>query len=202
MNRNDIGRIIYHHKKISNANRNFILNGSSGNDDISAFLDFSQNPSAINPKWNYVYSANNQPDTIAGILYPGYYVPEDRAKRITQLLEPKNDWDKESISKMQTDITNPVIPDIIKEIISTIDYAKLSANEKHAIDILRSWNGAANLKDIAPTVFYKFIYQFLKNTYEDEMGEKDFERLLNTHLIKSAVALQLKKTINLFGGMM
>lgn len=180
------------YKTKSNANRNFILDGASGNDDINEYLDFSQNPSAVNPKWNYVYSANNQPDTIAGILYPGYYVPEDRAKRIVQLLEPKNDWDKESISKMQTDITDPVIPGLIKEIISVIDYTKLSADEKKAIDILRSWNGAANLKDVAPTVYNKFIYQFLKNTYEDEMGEKDFERLLNTHLIKSAVALQLK----------
>jgi penicillin amidase len=36
---------------------------------------------------------------VDGFLYPGYYLPEDRAKRITQL-EPKSDWDKESVGKM------------------------------------------------------------------------------------------------------
>ena len=47
-----------------------------------------------------MYSANNQPDTIfaiadsgKGTLYPGYYAPENRAKRINQLITPENNWD-------------------------------------------------------------------------------------------------------------
>jgi penicillin amidase len=180
------------YKNKSGANRNFILDGASGNDDINEYLDFSKNPSAVNPKWNYVYSANNQPDTIAGILYPGYYVPEDRAKRIVQLLEPRNDWDKQSVCKMQTDITNPVITENIKEISAVIDYDKLSPNEQKAMDVLKKWNGAANLSDVAPAIYNKFIYQVLKNTYQDEMGETNFNRFLNTHLIKTVIASQLK----------
>jgi penicillin amidase len=63
-------------------------------------MDFSKNPS-VNPEWNFVYSANNQAEAVDG-LYPGYYLPEDRAKRITQLLEPKSDWNKESVIKCST----------------------------------------------------------------------------------------------------
>jgi penicillin amidase len=55
-----------------------------------------------------VYSANNQPEAIDGFVYPGYYLPEDRAKRIIQLLEPKSNWDKESVGKMITDNTSSV----------------------------------------------------------------------------------------------
>lgn len=186
------------YKNKSGANRNFILDGVSGNDDISKYLDFSQNPSATNPVWNYVYSANNQPDTIAGILYPGYYVPEDRAKRIVQLLEPKNDWDQKSISNMITDITSSVVPDNIKEINSVIDYSQLSPNEQKAMDALKIWNGAANLNDVAPTIYNKFIYQMLKNTYADEMGETNFNRLLGTHLIKRIIAAQLKNNASVW----
>jgi hypothetical protein len=40
-------------------NTNFILDGASGNDDISEYL-ISQNPSAENQN-GVVYSANNQP---------------------------------------------------------------------------------------------------------------------------------------------
>ncbi len=41
------------------------LNGASGKDEIVEYLDFEENPQAINPSWNYVYSANNQPDSIS-----------------------------------------------------------------------------------------------------------------------------------------
>ena len=80
------------YKMPDSVNTKFVLNGSSGNDEIINYLDFSENPQAINPPWNYVYSANNQPDSINGKLYPGYYLPENRAKRITQLLDAKNAW--------------------------------------------------------------------------------------------------------------
>jgi penicillin amidase len=68
-----------------------------------------------------VYSANNQPEAIDGFVYPGYYLPEDRAKRITQLLEPKSNWDKESVGKMITDNTSSVAPDVVKNLISNLD---------------------------------------------------------------------------------
>lgn len=180
------------YKLKSGANRNFILDGASGKDDISEYLNFSQNPSAINPKWNYVYSANNQPDSIAGFLYPGYYVQEDRAKRIVQLLAPKNDWNKQSISTMITDVTSSVAPNNVKEMIAGLNYKKLSTNEQKAFDILKSWDGSNNLNEVAPTIYNKILYQYLKNTFEDELGEKNFNRLLHTHLIKSSIAAQLK----------
>ena len=84
-------------------NPNFILNGTNGVDDKKEFINFSQNPSAINPSCHYVYSANNMPESINGYDYPGYYLPEDRAKRISHLLESKNDWTTEAASKMITD---------------------------------------------------------------------------------------------------
>jgi penicillin amidase len=43
-------------------------------------LDFSQNPSAVNPEWNYVYSANNQPEAV-----DGFYIPAI----ICQKIEPQ-----------------------------------------------------------------------------------------------------------------
>jgi penicillin amidase len=39
----------------------------------------SKNPSAVNPEWNYVYSANNQPEAIDGFVYP-ILSTEDREK--------------------------------------------------------------------------------------------------------------------------
>jgi penicillin amidase len=182
------GKLYKHNEGV---NTNFILDGASGKDDIKEYLDFSKNPSAENPDWNYVYSANNQPEPIDGFLYPGYYLPEDRAKRITQLLNPKSDWDKESVSKMIFDNTSSVAPEVVKNLISNINYSALSKNEKNAVDILKQWKGSNNLGDVAPTIYNKWIYLYLKNTFEDELGELNFKQFLGTHIMKQIIAKQI-----------
>lgn len=182
------GKLYKHNKGVSSF---CILDGASGKDDIAEFLDFSKNPSAENPKWGYVYSANNQPEAIDGYLYPGYYLPEDRAKRISAILEPKSDWDKEAISKMIYDNVSPVVAGTVKSLISNVNNSSLSAEEKQAIAVLKSWNGSHNIEDVAPTIYTKWIYQYLKNTFEDEMGEDNFNLFLGTSTGKQVIARQV-----------
>lgn len=100
------------------------------------YLEFSQNPHAINPPSNYVYTANNQPDSIAGMLYPGYYLPENRAGRIVQLLEPKNDWDKEAVGHMLNDVTSPVDTEVLAVLLDQLDTEGLAADQ-------RSWSAVS-----------------------------------------------------------
>jgi len=176
----------------SNSNRKFILNGASGEDDIVEYLDFSENPMAENPAWNYVYSANNQPDTISGILYPGYYLPEDRAKRIVQLLAPKNNWNKEAMATMINDVTSAVAPKVIKEFAKIMDYNSFSKNQQRAIDVLQLWDGSNTTDNVAPTIYNKWIYLYLKNTFKDELGEPLFTQLMSSHLIKRVIADLIK----------
>jgi penicillin amidase len=180
------------YKLDKSVNSNFILNGTNGIDDKKEFLDFSKNPHAINPSWNYIYSANNQPEAVEGHLYPGYYLPQDRAKRISNLLEPKNNWTKEEVGKMLNDNTSSITPSITANLIATVDLKELSNNEKQAIEVLRKWKGANELKDIAPTIYQKWIYQYLKNTFQDELGETDFKMLLSTHIVKQIIEPQSK----------
>ncbi|PWA05714.1 penicillin acylase family protein [Flavobacterium laiguense] len=182
------GKLYKHNKGV---NTNFILDGASGKEDITEYIDFSKNPSAVNPDWNYVYSANNQPEAIDGFLYPGYYLPEDRAKRITQLLDSKSNWDKNSVSKMITDNTSVVAPEVVKNLISNLNLKSLSKTENEAIGILKSWNGSNNLNDVAPTIYNKWIYLYLKNTFQDELGADAFKQFLGTHIMKQIVARQI-----------
>ncbi|PKB17242.1 penicillin acylase family protein [Flavobacterium sp. 5] len=180
---------LYKHK--DGVNTNFILNGSDGKDDDLEYLDFSKNPSAVNPDWNYVYSANNQPEAIDGFLYPGYYLPEDRAKRITQLLDAKSNWDKSSIGDMINDNTSTVAPEMVEKLISNLNSKSLSQTEKEAIVILKSWKGSNNLNDVAPTIYNKWIYLYLKNTFQDELGDETFKQFLGTHCMKQITTRQI-----------
>jgi len=180
------------YKLDKSVNPNFVLNGANGIDDKKEFLDFSKNPHAINPIWNYVYSANNQPEAVEGYLYPGYYLPEDRAKRISGLLEPKNNWTKKDVGQMMNDNTSSVATSIVSDLILALNNQSLSANENQALSILKKWNGSNNLKDLAPTIYNKWIYSYLKNTFQDELGEDDFKLLLTTNCIKQIFAPQIK----------
>ncbi|MEO7977830.1 penicillin acylase family protein [Flavobacterium sp.] len=189
------GKLYKHNQGV---NSFFILDGASGKDDITEYLDFSKNPSAENPLWGYVYSANNQPEPIDGYLYPGYYLPEDRAKRISSLMDAKSDWDKEAISKMIYDNTSPIAPGVVQDLISAGNFTSLNSVEKNAIDILKSWKGTHNLNDIAPTIYNKWIYLYLKNTFEDEMGSDNFNLFLGTSLGKQIIAKQIENKNSLW----
>lgn len=180
------------YKRNKEVNSFFILDGASGNDDIKEYLNFSKNPSSENPQWGYVYSANNQPEPIDGYLYPGYYLPEDRAKRISSLMDTKSDWDKEAISKMIYDNTSPVASGVVQDLISAGNFTLLNSVEKDAIAILQSWNGTHNINDIAPTIYNKWIYLYLKNTFEDEMGSDNFNLFLGVSIGKQVIANQIK----------
>jgi penicillin amidase len=189
------GKLYKHNQGV---NPNFILNGATGKDDIAEYLDFSKNPSAENPKWNYVYSANNQPERIDGFLYPGYYLPEDRAKRITKLLDRKSNWDMASVGNMLFDNTSSVSPEVVKNLLSNLDEKLLSQNEQQAVEILKRWKGSNNLNDVAPTIYNKWIFNYLKNTFEDELGAENFKMFLSTHVVKQIIATQSRNENSLW----
>ncbi|MEM8847989.1 MAG: penicillin acylase family protein, partial [Bacteroidota bacterium] len=166
----------------------FVLDGTSGTQRPIRYLDFSENPSAINPPWNYVYSANNQPDSIVGMLYPGYYLPENRARRITELLEPKDNWDKESVSEMILDVTSSVNTQLVRELIKLLDISHLQQEQLILIDELRNWDGTYTLNSKSAVLYHRCEYFMLKNTFEDELGKERFEQFLSTHLMKRQIA--------------
>ncbi|WP_431121387.1 penicillin acylase family protein [Flagellimonas flava] len=165
-----------------------VMDGASGKDEPVRYLDFSENPSAINPPWDYVYSANNQPDSIAGMLYPGYYLPENRALRIVQLLESKSDWDSESTSQMILDATSLVNPALVSELIKLLDVSHLSDEQLVQVDALRNWDGTYTLDGTNPTLYHRCEYYMVKNTFLDELGEEKFKQFLGTHIFKRQIA--------------
>ena len=171
-------------KRRPHVNSKLFLDGSSGEDEIDGYYDFDANPHSENPPSGYVYSANNQPDSIAGVLHAGYYVPHDRAKRIMELLDSDKKWDAEDVKSMVTDVQSTIYPSVCQTIVSGLEGADLSDNETKAKDLLANWDGDHQLDDLAPTVFYKVLYLVLEKTFLDEMGEKDFRAFMSTHMVK------------------
>ncbi len=165
----------------------FIMDGSKGKDEPIRYLDFSENPRSVNPPDHYVYSANTQPDSINGSIYPGYYLPDNRAKRIKSLLDPKDDWSQKDVEQMLLDVTSKVNATVVTQLAKWIDVAQMSPGQIAVMDKLNSWDGDNQLNQIEPTIYHRWIYFLLKNTFEDELGSNLFGQMLDTHFHKRMI---------------
>ena len=173
---------LYHRE--NNAPTKLLLDGSNPENDALIFNPFSENPQAINPPHNYVYSCNNQPDSTVSKRYiPGYYLTQDRAKRVVSLLDAKDDWTLQDMEVMINDVTSSVAPNLIKIIHQNIANNEFSELEKSALQQLIDWKGDATLKSIGTTIYTQFSYEYLKAVFEDELGSDIYTQLSGTHLM-------------------
>lgn len=167
-----------------------LVDGSTYTNDPLGYYDFSMNPHAVNPPSGFVYSANNQPDSVPGMgFYPGYYVPEDRALRIGQLFAEKQLFNPEDLHRFNLDVNSPVTPLVAEAILSGIrnEVKKRSALHVNATKALLIWDGDHELLDIAPTIYYKLVYHVLEEAMKDELGEDNFKAFLTTHVMRASI---------------
>ena len=132
--------------------------GSTGLDDPDSTYAFSKNPHAINPPWGYVYSANNQPDTVNGVVYSGYYLPDDRGERITQLLDPASSLSVDDMKTMLLDDNSVMMKEVKDILLNAIEEPESS----DLLQDLSQWNGDFDGSDFKPLIFQKWVHETLK----------------------------------------
>jgi penicillin G amidase len=178
----------------NSVNPKFVLNGTEGKDDKLVEVDFLDNPQSLNPPSNYVYSANNQSFALVHQDgdeiqkgYHGYYLPEDRGRRIVELLSDKTDITHQDMMDMTLDVTSSTA----KEFISFFPIDTLlnshSENVVTACRLLKNWNADFTTESVAATIYMKLIYVYLEETLKDEMGDSLFDQFLNTHVQKRTI---------------
>jgi penicillin amidase len=161
------------------------LDGSTGNDEYQGYYPFEKNPQAVNPPWQYVYSANNQPDTVAGILYPGYYYPKNRAARIVELLESRDTFSLHDMATMQLDVTSPAHAELAR-LITTLLLETNSPDARLLADILKNWNGEHQPTMPQPAVYYTLLSQIIYKAMADEIGHEALKSLAKTSVLKNS----------------
>ncbi len=180
-----VGRLYQLNSRVSTK---FILNGQDSLHQIKAYHPFEKNPSAINPPWNYVYSANNQVDSTGlGYYYPGYYLPEDRAKRIVSILEDNPKMNLETMQEMILDHKSTSAPDVISALSSVLEDQKLSPTQKKKLEALKAWTGTHSATEESPSLYHKWLSHLLALVFEDEIGEEPYKVFKNTHIFKRSI---------------
>lgn len=172
-------------------NSKLFLNGSNGEDEVLYYYNFEDNPQSINPPSGFVFSANNQPDSMRKNSYivPGYYVPEDRARRISTALESKNGWTVEDFQALIMDSKDLNAEKIIGIILPIIDIRKelVPSDVLPFLHKLRTWDYMANADQPEPVVYHQFIAELSKAIFMDELGEERYKAFIATHLFKCSL---------------
>ncbi|MCH7409843.1 penicillin acylase family protein [Belliella sp. DSM 111904] len=173
-------------------NSKVFLDGRTDGDEPEGWIPFEENPMSVNPEAGFVASANNQPDTLSnGIFYPGYYYPGDRWDRIAKVISAKTDWTQESIKELQLESINENHPINAKSMIEVVNPDLFKGYEPVRAS-LENWKGDHHLNNIAPTLYYKWLFHTLKLMMSDELGQEDFESFLNTFLYIRSVPTLLR----------
>lgn len=169
----------------AHVNAKLFLDGASGKDEYLGYYDFSKNPQAVNPPWGFVYSANNQPDSVDGVLYPGYYYPRSRAGRLFELLSEDKVWTVDEVKKLTLDITSRMHPLIAEHLVNAL----IAANNPAYVEIiqaLKTWNGEHGVNDIAPSIYYNLLSQTMYLAMADELGQKAYDAIMGTSIPKNS----------------
>jgi penicillin amidase len=162
------------------------LDGASGNDEYQGYYAFDKNPQAINPPWGFVYSANNQPDSVDGILYPGYYYPKSRAGRIAELLAVDKKFSSEDMKTLQLDIVSHMQAETAHLIADALNAYSNDAELGVLVQALKTWNGEHTKTSIAPSVFYNMLSQITYRSMQDEIGVTALKSLHGTSVPKNS----------------
>ena len=95
------------------------------------------------------------------------------------------------------DVTSPVVPQVIANLVASIKTENFTKNEQEALQNLKDWNGEYKKEDTAPTIYNRFLYEFLEGTFKDELGES-FPMFMQTPLMKKMIAVQAKKAVSVW----
>jgi penicillin amidase len=169
-----------------------LLDGASGQDEVLGWHPFADNPQSLNPASGVVYSANNQPSARAGGLVPGYYVPGDRARRISELLYTDwADWDQAKVRAMLQDDLNPNARDLVRDLLPRLAPA-IGPGARPALQALEKWDGTHALAATAPTIYYRFLFRACQGIFADELGQEGLQAFISNHALKRNLATILR----------
>lgn len=158
-----------------------LLEGWTGRDEFTQYLPFESSPHLKNPPGGMIVTANNlctvKPLGTPPLQVPflqGYFKPSDRAGRIEELLEPRNDWTIEGLRAVQNDVlgyspraTAPVLARLARA-----DEALLGPLERQALEHVEDWDFRNEISSVGATVFNYWMDSLLQVIFGDEMTSR------------------------------
>lgn len=158
--------------------------GYAPEDAYLGFHDFDDNPSVVNPESGFIAVANQFHRGEDGIDYSGYYAPNHRYERITEMISGSGPVDVDVMKTWGLDVTSKAQATAGRAMCEAIgdSLESLNAWEKALVAEVRDWDGGHERDALAPVIYYKWLFHTVDKTMRDELGDDLFETLLSTHL--------------------
>lgn len=173
------------YERPSHVNPLRFLDGASGKDEPLRWLDFNENPYSEDPESGFVYSANNQPDSIEIGYYPGYYVPENRARKIVEALGSADKLGPDDVKKLMLDNTSSHDAELAKSLLSTLGAIAPNAVKTEEANRLSAWDGVYGMESSGALIFNHWVYCILREIMVNKIGSALFARYMNSHYMKT-----------------
>ena len=165
------------------SNCRMIMNGASGKEDISGFYPFSKNPQEENPTDGILNTSNNEPAAVDGI-YPGYYSPGYRSRRVRRMLLSQPKWTIKEMERIQLDTHSNRDLRLVKLILNNLGNYK---GDPKIVSALQNWDGNYDVASTGAVIYTQLLYFVLRDAMMDEVGENDFKKLIGSNLVRSTI---------------
>lgn len=157
-----VGRVARLEKNLSNQIPSHSLKDLENLNAFSQPLTPEEMPHCLNPKRNFVVTANNaQAPRDSKMNYGQAQITSFRAFRIEELLNQKEKHDLESLQRIQCDVqaidARFVLPQLLKVFRSSNDYQDLSDQEKKVLSLIEKWNYETDLECAVCGVYRRWI---------------------------------------------
>lgn len=162
-----------------------ILNGATEDADKNGWQDFALNPQEENPARGYIASANHQPQSDTPVA--GYYNLSDRARRLHQAFQKEGKWDTARAQALQLDTGFDYPKRVLQPLSDELTKAAQNDAERQQVTALLAWDGDHQLSSVPATLFNQFLYELLRATMADELGDEAFKNLLRTRAVDQAL---------------
>lgn len=148
--------------------------GWTDENDWKSFVPFEEMPHSYNPPEGFIATANNK---IIDDSYPyhisTHWEPSWRVQRITELLKSQEKFSVEDFQRFQQDYLSPQAREIVPVILKAYDGRDV--NDKRiqtALNYFRNWDYIMKKEDVSTSLFQSFFLASIRNTFQDEMGDR------------------------------
>jgi penicillin amidase len=153
------------------------LPGFTGDTEWRGFVPFDQLPRLLNPPDGIIVCANQK---IADASFPFYvstlWQHPARLQRIRQLLHSTEKFTVEDFRRFQHDVVSGFAEELTRAILNAYRSEPIEDPLlQSALNYLRNWNYQLAEGDVATTIVNSFFVEFLRETFQDEMGEPLFQ---------------------------
>lgn len=169
----------------------FILNAAKGEAEKPGYYYFGFNPQEENPLRGYILSANQQPHPPSGVPVPGYYSPPYRARALQSLIQKtEQPWTMATVQALQLHNKSVFAPRIMRPLLQHLRAVVTDPQDAAFLELFEKWEGDFSTDMVQPTLHSQLMYELAYAAFADELGETQFDNLLHTRLLESAL-LQL-----------